>query len=36
MVVGEEAVAKLIRFDPTTIEAKRSEWVDAWNRTIAR
>lgn len=36
MVVGEEAVAKLIRFDPSTIEEKRSEWVDAWNRTIAR
>lgn len=33
---GEEAVAGLIRFDPTVIEAKRSEWVDAWNRTIAR
>jgi putative spermidine/putrescine transport system substrate-binding protein len=33
---GEAAVAGLLRFDPTVIEAKRSEWVDAWNRTIAR
>jgi putative spermidine/putrescine transport system substrate-binding protein len=33
---GPEAVEGLIRFDPVTIEAKRSEWVDAWNRTIAR
>lgn len=36
MVVGEDAVGKLIRFDPATIEANRSDWVDAWNRTIAR
>ncbi len=33
---GPEAVAGLIRFDPITIEANRSAWVDAWNRTIAR
>jgi len=33
---GEEALSGLIRFDPQVIEAKRSEWVDAWNRTIAR
>ncbi len=33
---GAEALAGLIRFDPQVIEAKRSEWVDAWNRTIAR
>lgn len=36
MVYGEEAVAKLIRFDPSTIEANRGTWVDDWNRTIAR
>lgn len=36
MVYGEDAVSKLIRFDPTVIEANRSGWVDAWNRTIAR
>lgn len=36
VVYGPDAVAGLIRFDPTVIEAKRSEWVDAWNRTIAR
>jgi len=33
---GEEAVAGLLRFDPTKIEANRAAWVDAWNRTIAR
>ena len=33
---GEEGVKGLIRFDPATIEANRSAWVDAWNRTIAR
>jgi putative spermidine/putrescine transport system substrate-binding protein len=33
---GEEALSRLLRFDPQVIEAKRSEWVDAWNRTIAR
>ena len=33
---GAEALAGLIRFDPQVIEARRSEWVDAWNRTIAR
>jgi putative spermidine/putrescine transport system substrate-binding protein len=33
---GEEALSGLIRFDPQVIEAKRSEWTDAWNRTIAR
>ncbi|MEO1104337.1 MAG: extracellular solute-binding protein, partial [Pseudomonadota bacterium] len=33
---GEDAVKGLIRFDPTVIEANRSDWVDRWNRTIAR
>lgn len=33
---GEEALSGLIRFDPQVIEARRAEWVDAWNRTIAR
>ncbi len=33
---GEEALSGLIRFDPQVIEAMRSDWVDAWNRTIAR
>jgi putative spermidine/putrescine transport system substrate-binding protein len=33
---GEEALSGLIRFDPEVIEERRSEWVDAWNRTIAR
>jgi len=33
---GKEGVAGLLRFDPTVIEANRSAWVEAWNRTIAR
>lgn len=33
---GEEALSGLLRFDPATVEAKRPEWTDAWNRTIAR
>lgn len=33
---GEATAAGLIRFDPTVIEANRSAWTDAWNRTIAR
>ncbi len=33
---GAEALAGLVRFDPQVIEERRSEWVDAWNRTIAR
>ena len=33
---GAEALEGLIRFDPEVIEERRSEWVDAWNRTIAR
>ncbi|WP_306118938.1 MULTISPECIES: ABC transporter substrate-binding protein [unclassified Roseitalea] len=36
VIYGPEAVAGLLRFDPITIEEKRSEWVDQWNRTIAR
>ena len=33
---GPEAVEGLIRFDPTAIEENRSDWVDRWNRTIAK
>ena len=33
---GEAAVAGLLRFDPTVIEANRAAWVEAWNKTIAR
>ncbi|MBZ8133746.1 ABC transporter substrate-binding protein [Afifella sp. IM 167] len=36
MVYGEDAVKGLIRFDPQVIEANRSDWVDQWNRAIAR
>ena len=36
VIYGPEAVAGLIRFDPQVIEANRSEWMDAWNRTIAQ
>lgn len=35
-VYGEEGVQGLLRFDPATIEANRSAWVEAWNKTIAR
>jgi putative spermidine/putrescine transport system substrate-binding protein len=34
VVYGENGVAGLIRFDPTVIEANRSAWVEAWNKTI--
>lgn len=33
---GAAALASLLRFDPTVIEANRAQWVEAWNRTIAR
>ncbi|WDR04546.1 ABC transporter substrate-binding protein [Devosia rhodophyticola] len=33
---GEDGVKGLIRFDPATIEANRTAWVEAWNKTIAR
>lgn len=33
---GEEAVAGLLRFDPTVIEANRSAWVEEWNKAIAQ
>jgi len=33
---GEEGVKSLIRFDPSTIEANRAAWVEAWNKAIAR
>ncbi|MDT0682463.1 ABC transporter substrate-binding protein [Roseicyclus sp. F158] len=36
VVLGAEAVEGLIRFDPIKIEENRSDWVDQWNRTIAR
>ncbi|MCQ9147725.1 ABC transporter substrate-binding protein [Brucella sp. BTU2] len=34
VVYGEKGAASLIRFDPTVIEANRSAWVEAWNKTI--
>lgn len=34
VVYGEKGAAGLIRFDPTVIEANRSAWVEAWNKTI--
>lgn len=36
VVYGEKGAAGLIRFDPTVIEANRSAWVEAWNKTIGR
>ncbi|MCO5733455.1 ABC transporter substrate-binding protein [Rhizobium sp. SSA_523] len=36
VVYGEKSAAGLIRFDPTVIEANRSAWVEAWNKTIGR
>lgn len=33
---GEAALAGFLRFDPAVIAASRADWVDAWNRTIAR
>jgi len=33
---GAGAASGLLRFDPTVIEANRSDWVDMWNRTISR
>lgn len=35
VVYGAEAAAGLMRFDPSVIEENRSEWVEAWGRTIA-
>jgi len=36
VVYGEAAMKNLIRFDPVKIEANRSLWVEAWNKTIAK
>lgn len=36
VVIGSEAVAGLLRFDPIKIEAMRGEWVEAWKKTITR
>jgi putative spermidine/putrescine transport system substrate-binding protein len=33
---GADGVKSLLRFDPSTIEANRVAWVEAWNKTIAR
>lgn len=33
---GEEGVKGLLRFDPVAIEANRAQWVEAWNKAIAR
>lgn len=36
VLYGEDAVAGLVSFDPTTVNDSRPDWTDAWNRTIAR
>jgi putative spermidine/putrescine transport system substrate-binding protein len=33
---GADSVKGLIRFDPSTIEANRAAWVEAWKKTIAQ
>lgn len=36
MVYGQEAIDRVVRFDPEKVNAERAAWTDAWNRTIAR
>jgi putative spermidine/putrescine transport system substrate-binding protein len=36
VVYGEEAVAKLVVFDPLKIGEKRQGWVDQWNRMLGK
>jgi putative spermidine/putrescine transport system substrate-binding protein len=36
VVIGAEAVAGLLRFDPVVIETNRDAWVEAWKKTITR
>lgn len=36
LVYGPEEIEKLVKFDPTVVNERRSEWTDQWNRTIAR
>ena len=36
MVYGQEAIDRVVRFDPDKVNAERATWTDAWNRTIAR
>lgn len=36
LVYGEAAIAKLIAFDALTIGEKKSAWIDAWNKLLAR
>ncbi|WP_440311854.1 extracellular solute-binding protein [Leucobacter chromiireducens] len=34
-VIAGEGLTGLVRFDPTEIDAKRAEWVKAWNALVA-
>ena len=36
VIYGEEAVKKLVTFDPIKIGEKRQAWVDQWNRLIGK
>lgn len=36
MVYGQQAIDRIVRFDPVQVNANRAAWTDAWNRTIAR
>lgn len=36
LIYGEEAISKLVAFDALTIGEKKSEWIEAWNKLLAR
>lgn len=36
LIVGEEAVSRLIRFDPVKVEENLKDYTRAWRRTVAR
>ncbi|MBX6321455.1 MAG: ABC transporter substrate-binding protein [Rhodospirillaceae bacterium] len=36
VINGPEAIGRLVRFDPPTVDARRAAWVEAWNKLIAK
>lgn len=36
VIHGEAAISKLVSFDPIKIGEKRAQWLDAWNKAIAK
>jgi len=36
LAYGEEAAKRLVRFDPTVVEARRASWVEKWNAAMAK